>query len=132
VSDPNQNQYGQPPGYGYPQQGQVDPSQNPYGQPAAPPANLPQAPGMPSADPNAPYGYDHHGRPFSDKSTIVAGVLQMTLGNIGAGRFYTGHTGMAIAQLLTCGGLFVWSFIDGIILLTSKDKTDAQGRPLRY
>ncbi|WPB94375.1 TM2 domain-containing protein [Streptomyces malaysiensis] len=79
----------------------------------------------------APYGYDPFGRPYSDKSKIVAGVLSVFLGPVGAGRFYTGHTGMAIAQLVTLGGLGVWTLIDGIILLTSNDKTDAQGRILR-
>ncbi|MER5867703.1 TM2 domain-containing protein [Kitasatospora sp. NPDC002040] len=64
------------------------------------------------------------------KSKVTAGVLQILLGGFGAGRFYTGHTGMALAQLFTCGGLGVWALIDGIIFLTSNDRTDAQGRPL--
>ncbi|MFC9326269.1 TM2 domain-containing protein [Kitasatospora sp. NPDC057015] len=67
----------------------------------------------------------------SDKSKVVAGVLQIFLGGFGAGRFYTGHTGIAIAQLLTCGGLGFWALIDGILFLTSNDRTDAQGRLLK-
>ncbi|WP_457032774.1 TM2 domain-containing protein [Kitasatospora sp. P5_F3] len=67
---------------------------------------------------------------LSDKSKIVAGVLQLFLGVFGVGRFYTGHTGMALAQLFTCGGLGFWSLIDGIIFLVSNDRTDAQGRKL--
>ncbi|MFJ6510696.1 TM2 domain-containing protein [Streptomyces sp. NPDC091406] len=81
--------------------------------------------------PNAPYGYDPFGRVYSDKSKITAGLLSVFLGPLGIGRFYTGHTGMAVAQLLTLGGLGVWTFFDGVILLLSKDKTDAQGRVLR-
>ncbi|MDH6577158.1 TM2 domain-containing protein [Kitasatospora sp. MAP5-34] len=68
---------------------------------------------------------------LSDKSKVTAGLLQIFLGGFGAGRFYTGHTGMAIAQLCTCGGLGFWALIDGIIFLTSNDRTDAQGRKLR-
>ncbi|KQV11685.1 MULTISPECIES: TM2 domain-containing protein [unclassified Kitasatospora] len=67
---------------------------------------------------------------LSDKSKVVAGILQIFLGGFGAGRFYTGHTGMALAQLFTCGGLGIWALIDGIIFLTSNDRTDAQGRKL--
>ena len=53
---------------------------------------------------------------------------------IGIGRFYTGHTGLAIAQLLvtivTFGFGFLWSFIDGIVILAG-NPTDPEGRPLR-
>ncbi|MGX1271934.1 hypothetical protein RKD18_005128 [Streptomyces phaeoluteigriseus] len=38
---------------------------------------------------------------------------------------------MGVAQLLTCGGLGIWALIDGILFLTSNDRTDAQGRVLR-
>ncbi|MCK1820406.1 TM2 domain-containing protein [Streptomyces sp. XM83C] len=78
-----------------------------------------------------PYGYDPQGRPYSDKSKVVAGVLQLFLGGLGIGRFYTGHTGMALAQLFTCGGLGFWALIDAIIFFTSNNRTDAQGRVLR-
>lgn len=68
---------------------------------------------------------------YSDKNKIAAGVLQILL-PFGVGRFYTGHTGIAVAQLLT-SLLFIgiiWSFIDGIVLLISGG-TDGQGRRLR-
>ncbi|WP_432134872.1 MULTISPECIES: TM2 domain-containing protein [unclassified Streptomyces] len=81
--------------------------------------------------PDAPYGYDPQGRPYSDKSKIVAGILQLFLGSLGIGRFYVGSVGVGVAQLLTCGGLGVWALIDGILFLTSNDRTDAQGRVLR-
>ena len=119
--DPNQNPYAQQPGaapgqpgYGYPQQG--------MGAPMAAPAGY---------DPNAPYGYDAYGRPLSNKSKIVAGVLQLFIGGLGIGRFYTGHVGMGIAQLFTCGGMGIWSLVDGIIFLTSDSRTDKDGRVLR-
>ncbi|CBG70622.1 MULTISPECIES: TM2 domain-containing protein [Streptomyces] len=81
--------------------------------------------------PDAPFGHDPQGRPYSDKSKIVAGVLQLFLGTLGIGRFYVGSVGVGVAQLLTCGGLGFWSLIDGILFLTSNDRTDAQGRVLR-
>ena len=93
----------------------------------------PPAPGM--MQPNAPYGIEPTtGLPYSDKSKMVAGLLQIFLGTFGAGRFYTGHTGVAIAQIavswLTCGIGAIWPLIDGIMMLTGK-VPDAEGRPLR-
>lgn len=82
-------------------------------------------------NPMAPYGYDPiTGLPYSDKSKIAAGVLQLFLGHFGIGRFYMGDTGIAVAQLLTCGGCGIWALIDGIIILVNGG-TDSQGRPLR-
>ncbi|SEO42238.1 TM2 domain-containing protein [Actinacidiphila rubida] len=131
MSDQNpygQNPYGQQqPGYGYPQGA---PQQQPgYGYPQGGP--YPPPPGAYTGDPNAPYGYDPYGRPYSEKSKVTAGVLQLLLGSLGVGRFYTGHTGIALGQLFTCGGCGIWALIDGIILLAGNDQTDAQGRVLR-
>jgi len=76
------------------------------------------------------------GVPFSDRSKIIAGLLQIFL-PFGIGRFYMGNTGIGIAQLIVaiffgwiCGLGLLWSFIDGIIILVSGG-TDGQGRPLR-
>ncbi|MBM7773012.1 hypothetical protein JOD54_003216 [Actinokineospora baliensis] len=66
---------------------------------------------------------------YSYRSKVVAGLLQILL-PFGAGRFYTGHYGMAIAQLLTCGGFGIWCLIDGVILLANGGH-DAEGRRLR-
>ncbi|MET8762877.1 NINE protein [Lentzea sp. NPDC004782] len=116
-----------PPGYAPP------PTQPPYypPPPTGPQYAVPPPPGMGFPNPAAPYGYDPMtGIPLSDKSKIAAGVLQLFLGNLGIGRFYTGHVGIAVAQLLTCGGCGIWSLIDGIIILVNGG-TDAQGRKLR-
>jgi TM2 domain-containing membrane protein YozV len=85
--------------------------------------------------PAPPYGVDPvTGMALSDKSKMVAGLLQIFLGGFGAGRFYTGHTGIAVAQIavswLTCGLGAIWPLVDGIMMLAGK-VTDAQGRPLR-
>jgi TM2 domain-containing membrane protein YozV len=134
MSDPN-NPYGQPQdgGYGYPppQPGMPGPQPG-YGYPQGAQGGYPPPPGPGGygADPNAPYGYDAYGRPLSDKSKVVAGVLQLLVGGLGIGRFYTGDIGIGLAQLFTCGGCGIWSLIDGILFLTSNDRTDAQGRIL--
>ncbi|KND31891.1 TM2 domain-containing protein [Streptomyces acidiscabies] len=86
---------------------------------------------VPVPNAEAPYGYDPQGRPYSDKSKIVAGILQIFLGGFGIGRFYVGNVGIGIAQLLTCGGFGLWALIDGIMFLVSNDRTDKQGRVLR-
>jgi hypothetical protein len=68
---------------------------------------------------------------YSERYRVVAGVLQIVF-PFGVGRFYTGHTKIAVAQLLTsliAVGV-VWSFIDGIIMLASGG-TDGDGRELR-
>ena len=85
--------------------------------------------------PAAPYGvHPVTGVPYSDKSRIVAGVLQLVI-PLGIGRFYMGYTGLGVAQLLvtifTCGIGAIWPFIDGILILVNDDVTDAEGRPLR-
>jgi hypothetical protein len=140
---PSQPQYGQPsdpynqqPQYGQPadpyaQQPQYGQPQ--YGQPGGyPPAVYPG--GYNPNDPEAPYGRDPFGIPFSDKQKLIAGLLQIFLGAFGAGRFYTGHTGIAIAQIavtwLTCGFGGIWPLIDGIMMLVGK-VPDSDGRPLR-
>lgn len=96
-------------------------------------------------DPMAPYGRDPlTGEPLSDKSKVIAGLLQLIglFGLLGFGRIYIGQTGLGIAQLVigivitivTCGfGFvvpFVWAIIDAIIMFTGNVR-DVQGRPLR-
>ncbi len=50
------------------------------------------------------------------KNWILATVCNMFFGCFGAHRFYTGHIGIGVAQLLTLGGLGFWSFVDGLLL----------------
>lgn len=129
--------YGGPPpgGYGAPPPGGYGaPPPGGYGPPPPGQAGMMGPMGGPM-QPGAPFGIDPvTGMPFSDKSKMVAGLLQIFLGSFGVGRFYTGHTGLAIAQIavswLTCGIGAIWPLIDGVMMLTGK-VTDAQGRPLR-
>jgi TM2 domain-containing membrane protein YozV len=100
------------------------------------PAFMAPSPPLPAPYPNLPPPAPfQHGRPpapgQSDRYRVAAGVLQIVL-PFGIGRFYTGHTGMAVAQLLTSfiGVGVLWSWIDGIIILASGGR-DAYGRELR-
>lgn len=85
-------------------------------------------------NPQAPYGYHPvTGVPFSDKSKLIAGLLQILV-PIGIGRFYIGDISTGVWQLvvtiLTCGLGAIWPFIDGILMLVG-NVNDPQGRPLR-
>jgi TM2 domain-containing membrane protein YozV len=84
---------------------------------------------------SAPFGIEPTtGLPYSSRSKVAAGLLQIFLGGLGIGRFYTGHVGIAIAQivvtLITCGLGAIWPLIDGIMMLVGNPK-DADGRPMR-
>jgi TM2 domain-containing membrane protein YozV len=118
--------------------------------PPPPPGYAPQPPGYPPpgqyggqypqayADPSAPYGrHPMTGEPLSEKSKVVAGLLQLIglFGLVGIGRIYLGYTGLGVAQLLvglvTCGiGAVVWGIVDAVLIFTDKVR-DPEGRPLR-
>lgn len=125
---------------------------NYQGPPNYPPPGQFPPPYMPPGyypDPMAPYGRSPlTGEPLSDKSKIVAGLLQLLglVGVLGIGRIYLGYTTLGIAQLivgliggfvigmLTCGIGFaipvIWAIIDSVLILTGQVR-DPQGRPLR-
>jgi hypothetical protein len=114
-------------GQGYPSQPGQGPGYGGYPAPGYPGPGYGQGP----YDPSAPFGrHPLTGEPYSDKQKIVAGLLQLFLGGVGAGRWYLGNTGIALAQLFTCGGLGIWALIDGVMILTGNVR-DQYGRPLR-
>lgn len=124
--------------------GQYPTGQYPTGQyppPLYPPGQYPP----PGFDPAAPFGrHPLTGDPFSDKSKVVAGLLQLLglVGVVGIGRIYLGYTTLGITQLIggvvlglvTCGIGFIvpviWGIIDATLILTDKVR-DPAGRPLR-
>ena len=142
-----------PPPYQPPYSSQYSPpTPPPYSSqypPPYPPPNQPYPPPYPPPgfypDPAAPYGrHPGTGEPFSDKSKVVAGLLQLLglVGVLGIGRIYLGYTTLGIIQLvgglvfglITCGIGFIvpviWGIVDAVLILTDKVR-DSAGRPLR-
>ena len=71
--------------------------------------------------------------PYTPRSRVTAGLLQIFLGGFGIGRFYLGYTGIALGQLFTFPIFFlggVWGFIDGILILCGQITHDANGVPI--
>lgn len=68
--------------------------------------------------------------PISDRNRVVAGLLQLIIP--GAGRLYLGYMAHGILQLLTtfCFFGWIWSVVDGIIMLSGGVKLDGYGRRL--
>lgn len=76
----------------------------------------------------------HCGQPFrneqaSRRSRLAALLFCFFLGCLGIHRFYVGKVGTGILQLLTLGGLFIWSFID-LIFIACGAFRDAEGKRL--
>jgi TM2 domain-containing membrane protein YozV len=115
----------------------------------------------PYSAPPSPYGpvlqptFDPvTGQPYSEKSRMIAGLLQilpavlLSLG--GVGRLYAGNTNMGVIQLIAtvvgwasfwCGfvlffpfilwvGVVIWFVVDGILMFTGRP-VDGQGRLLK-
>jgi TM2 domain-containing membrane protein YozV len=68
--------------------------------------------------------------PKDNSRWLITLLLCWFLGVFGVHRFYTGHIGIGIAQLLTLGGCGIWSFIDLIIILVGNYK-DSDGNPIK-
>lgn len=64
------------------------------------------------------------------KDWLTTLLLCVFLGALGVHRFYTGHTGIGIAQLFTLGGCGIWALVDLIMIITGSFR-DAAGQPLR-
>lgn len=69
----------------------------------------------------------------SDKektTALILCILPYVVQIHGIHRFYTGHIGIGIIQLLTWGGCGIWTLIDLIQIISGNFK-DAEGRPLK-
>lgn len=144
---PGQPIYGapQPPNsYGVPTQPQQPQGQPHYGAPAQ--GHVPQGPyGDQPPYSQGPYGQQPYGQvpygypsPYPEqKSRILAGLLGLFFGGLGVHRFYLGHTGIGIAQIIvtfvTFGLGWIWGFIEGIMILAGAQmfRRDARGIPLK-
>jgi hypothetical protein len=103
------------------------------------PGGAAQYPAAPAGRQLAPfgapgYGMDAYGQPLSEKSKLVAGLLQIFLSPFAIGRFYLGYTNIAVIQIVvtlcTCGLGAWWPIIDGILIIMGR-VPDPQGRTLR-
>jgi TM2 domain-containing membrane protein YozV len=65
----------------------------------------------------------------SPKSRLAALLLCFFLGIFGVHRFYVGKIGTGILQIVTLGGLGIWSLVDFILIIVGAFK-DKQGRPV--
>ncbi len=73
------------------------------------------------------------------KSKLAAGLFGIFLGMFGVHRFYLGHIGIGVAQLLitvlSCFILswisLIWGLVEGILILSGSINKDAKGVPLR-
>jgi len=65
----------------------------------------------------------------SEKSRLTAFLLCTFLGGLGIHRFYVGRIVSGVFQLLTLGGLGIWSLIDWILIL-SGSFTDVTNKKL--
>jgi len=63
------------------------------------------------------------------KNWLTTLLLCLFLGGLGVHRFYTGHTGIGVVQLLTFGGCGIWALVDFIMIIAGSYK-DAKGNPL--
>lgn len=124
---------------------------DPYMSPPPPPTPTPMMPVAPPqqvaafGDIGSPYGTGYaltstahaHAHPMhvlkSDKSRVLAGMLNLIPPG-GIGRLYLGYAAYGVLQMVltigTCGILYLWSLIDGIVMLSGGLKYDGYGRSL--
>lgn len=55
-----------------------------------------------------------HSVNLKDPTTIL--IISIVAGMLGIDRFMIGDTGLGIAKLLTCGGLYVWGIVDWFLI----------------
>ncbi len=65
----------------------------------------------------------------SEKGFVPTILLCFFLGVLGIHRFYVGKIGTGILQLVTFGGLGIWTLID-LVVIVMGNFNDAQGRPI--
>jgi len=68
-------------------------------------------------------------RNLDGKRILPAFLLAMILGPFGAHRFYVGKIGTGILQLVTLGGLGMWTLYDIVMIVTGNFK-DKEGHAL--
>lgn len=67
---------------------------------------------------------------FSNREWLTTLLLSILVGGLGVDRMYLGQVGLGVLKLGTCGGFWVWTIID-IVLVATRKMVDVDGRPLR-
>lgn len=70
------------------------------------------------------------GSTYVKRNRIIAGVLNILIA--GVGRMYAGYVAIGVLQLLAVclfGAGYIWSLIDGILILTGTPNCDGNGVP---
>ncbi len=74
-------------------------------------------------------------KPDPVKSRVIAGLLGLVLGAVGAHRIYLGYYKIAIYQIIftavTMGYGLLWGFVEGFLIISGNFNKDAKGRPLK-
>lgn len=130
-----------------PQSSYANPQQPPYSnqQQNTNPPQPPYAGQQPYTGPQGPYANGNWQQGYSgyqQKSKLAAGLLGIFFGGLGIHNFYLGYTNKALIQLLVSilGGvvtlgiasfaMWIWGFVEGILILTGSINVDARGIPL--
>lgn len=76
-----------------------------------------------------------NGKVYSPKSKLAAGLLGVFFGGLGVHNFYLGKVGMGVLQIIvsfaTCGLGAIWGIVEGVMILTSPEPLDGEGRIMK-
>ena len=75
--------------------------------------------------------HHHYHKEKENKDGAITLILCLFLGYLGVHRFYSGHIGIGVIQLLTGGGCGIWTLIDLIMIIAGSYK-DADGNTVRF
>ncbi|HEY9047705.1 MAG TPA: TM2 domain-containing protein [Ohtaekwangia sp.] len=65
-----------------------------------------------------------HALNLKDPTTML--IISIVGGGLAIDRFMIGDTGLGIAKLLTCGGLYVWTIVDWFLIMGRTREVNAE------
>jgi len=69
---------------------------------------------------------------ISEKKILPAFLLCLFFGLIGVHRFYVGKVGSGVAQILTLGGLGIWTLVDFIVIISGTFRDGENARIVHW